>query len=51
MGEGGLAAASVANGVSNYYGNGTNSSVGPNTVQHKYGGGSTKCTKCKKKGK
>lgn len=34
--DGGLAA-SVA-GVSNYYGDGTNSSVGENTVRHSYAG-------------
>lgn len=35
MGDGGLAS-SVAGGVSNYYGDGKNSSVGENTVQHSY---------------
>lgn len=49
MNDGGLAAASVANGVRNYYGNGSNSSVGENSVKHKYAG---KCKECeKKKGK
>ena len=35
MGDGGLAS-SVAGGVSNYYGDGKNSSVGENTVTHSY---------------